>query len=147
VVTGTISIIDDAPGSPHTVGVMGTGILQSPLPPSLSPNSLDFGTLPVGSVSVTQQITVTSTGSGSVPMTIQQDPTVTGAGFSLDPFTTTCQAGMQLSPGATCYIGIVFAPASPGSAAGTLYVYDDALGSPQTVGLSGNGVAPPPPSP
>jgi len=50
-----------------------------------------------------------------------------------------------LSAGAFCDIGVVFTPQSLGSAAGTLYVYDNAPNSPQTVTLSGTGE--PPPSP
>jgi|GEM_PF-1219441 hypothetical protein len=142
-VTGTISITDGAPGSPHKVGVRGTGILEAPLPPSLSPPSWDFGPLQLGNASGPKIIAVLNI--GSVALTIQQPPAVAGAGFSIDLATTNCEVGTQLSAGTSCDIGVVFTPQSLGSAAGTLYVYDNAANSPQTVTLSGTGE--PPPSP
>jgi hypothetical protein len=46
-----------------------------------------------------------------------------------------------LDPGQTCFLGVRFTPTAAGPRTGTLYVYDDAYGSPQSISLSGNGLA------
>jgi hypothetical protein len=59
----------------------------------------------------------------------------------------TCQTPALLQPNNFCSISITFMPSSSGPRSATLSVTDNASGSPQTVQLSGTGVAPPPPAP
>ena len=55
--------------------------------------------------------------------------------------TTTC--GESLAAGATCTISVTFTPGSVASFTATVSVADNAAGSPQTVTLSGAGIAAP----
>lgn len=98
---------------------------------SIAPSSLAFGNVGIGSVSPAQIVQLTNTGTASLAMTSQ---TITGdTNFHIA--TRTCTA--TLEPGASCTLGITFAPASAGAHAGTLALVD-ALGS-HGVSLTGNG--------
>jgi hypothetical protein len=57
------------------------------------------------------------------------------------PFTESNNCGTSLAAGASCTVGVAFAPSAAGSATGTLSVNSSAPGSPLTVALSGTGVA------
>jgi len=90
---------------------------------TVTPASLDFGTVDVGQVSPASVVTVKNAG---VPVPIL--PTVTGAGFAID--STTCGAAT-----ASCTISLVFSPISFGPASGLFTVVPGL-----TVSLSGTGV-------
>jgi centrosomal CEP192-like protein/HYDIN/CFA65/VesB family protein/ASPM-SPD-2-Hydin domain-containing protein len=131
--SGTLSIPDDAPGSPHAVALSGTGVQPKA---TVSPSSLSFGNVHVGPGSSANQqyVTVTNTGTS--------DLHVAGVTLAGDPaFTigTTC-AGATVAPGASCKVGVYASPDTIGSRTGTLQIADDAPGSPQTVALSVTGV-------
>jgi hypothetical protein len=89
-----------------------TGLLD------VSPSSVDFGTLPLGSAS-SRKITVTNTGSADVILIVEE-------GHASDLFNvvgqpgTTCVSGMLLAAGASC-VQVVefFEPTDPGAFAGT----------------------------
>ena len=57
------------------------------------------------------------------------------------PFTESNNCGTSLAAGASCTVGVSFAPTAAGSATGTLSVNSSAPGSPLTVALSGTGTA------
>lgn len=88
---------------------------------SVSPSSLGFGTETVGTVSASQQVTISNIGNGSLH--------ITGVAVTAN-FTTTqnCQ-GAALAPGASCSEEIAFAPTSVGGLSGTLTFTDDSGGS------------------
>ena len=57
--------------------------------------------------------------------------------------TNTCPVGpATLAAGATCTINVTFTPTAVGARTGTLTVTDNAAGSPQTIPLTGTGIAP-----
>jgi hypothetical protein len=56
-------------------------------------------------------------------------------------FSATDNCGGVLAPGAVCQANVTFTPTSPGAQTGTLTFTDSAAGTPQTVVLSGIGVA------
>ena len=128
--SGTMSVTDNATGSPHTVSLSGTG--TSPAI-TVSPNSLTFGNQVVGTTSQSQQITLTN--SGGVALTISAFAASSG-------FSQTNNCGSSVAAGSSCTINVSFAPTVTGNASGTLSVTDNAAGSPQTVALAGTGTSP-----
>jgi F5/8 type C domain/Abnormal spindle-like microcephaly-assoc'd, ASPM-SPD-2-Hydin/Right handed beta helix region len=107
----------------------GTGPTGTAL--TASPSSESFGNENVGSTSSSQSVTVTNPGSGAVSMS---SIGVTG------PFGESNNCGTSLAAGASCTVGVTFAPTAAGAATGTLSVTSSAPGSPLTVALSGTGV-------
>ncbi|MGA7221073.1 MAG: choice-of-anchor D domain-containing protein [Candidatus Sulfotelmatobacter sp.] len=129
--TGTVSIADNASGSPQTVGLTGTGTGAPAV--SLSPTSLTFTIQAVDTSSPAQNVTLTNTGSG--PLTITS--VATTGDYSQ---TNTC--GTSVAAGANCAISVVFTPITTGTRSGTAVVTDNASNSPQTVTLTGTGGTP-----
>jgi hypothetical protein len=130
--TGTLSITDNAAGSPQTVSLTGTGTAPAV---TLSPTSLTFGNQKVGTSSPAQ--TVTLTNSGTATLTIASIK-ITGTNSSDFSETNTC--GTSLAAGASCTISVKFKPTTTGTRTGTLSVTDNAAGSPQSVSLTGTGI-------
>jgi hypothetical protein len=128
--SGTVSVTDNASGSPQTVSLTGTGTVQTAPGVSFSPTSLGFGNQLVGTSS--QSMPVTLTNSGTAALTISTISATTD-------FTQTNNCGSSLAAAASCTINVIFSPDSPGSLSGTLSVTDNATGSPQTVPLTGTG--------
>jgi P pilus assembly chaperone PapD len=131
------SIHRDGETSTTSVAVTGTGVPPAPTQTYLlaaSTSSLSFGNALVGS-SASQTVTLTNSGTGSV--TISQ-AVVTGAGFSVGGFT----GAVTLTAGQSLTLTAGFAPASAGSAAGSISVVSNASNSPATIALSGTGVQP-----
>ena len=129
--TASISIVDNAPGSPHTVALSGTG--TSPVA-SLSPTSLAFGNQLVNVTSAARNVTLSNTGAAAMAIT---GITITGTNANNFANTTTC--GATLAAGANCTISVTFTPNGGGARTATLSVADDAAGSPHSVALSGTG--------
>jgi hypothetical protein len=126
--TGTLSVTDDAAGSPHQVSLSGNGVIPAV---SLSPSALTFADQGVGTKSPPQSVTLTNAGGGAL--------TISALAASGD-FLETNDCGQSLAPGAHCTIQLQFVPTVLGERSGTLTVADDAARSPQTVALSGNAV-------
>jgi hypothetical protein len=82
---------------------------------------------------------VTLTNNGSAPLTITSI-TVSG---DFQRVANANDCGALLAQGSSCTIRITFAPTQLGARSGTLSVNDNAVGSPQTASLSGNGIPPP----
>src|ERR1700693_680918 len=55
-IEGSVNIIDDAPGSPQLIDLVGSGIAQT----TISPSSLRFGTLSIGSTSPAKTVKLTN---------------------------------------------------------------------------------------
>lgn len=125
---GSITLADDAGGSPQTIALTGTGI--APIA-QVSPPQLVFAAQNVGSSSPPQTVTVSNT--GDAPMAIAS---IAASG----DFSTRTNCTGSVAPNGTCTIQVAFAPTAPGSRTGVLTVSDDADGSPHTVALQGSGV-------
>ena len=97
--------------------------------------ALVFPQTNVGQVSTAQDVTVSNVGAQSLSIT----QISTSAGFNLNGADTTCSSGTTLAPGASCILGIEFAPLQSGPATGSVTLTDNAANSPQTVSLSGTG--------
>jgi len=127
--TGTLSITDNASGSPQMVSLTGTGIGPTTTA-SVSPTSLTFASQNVGTTSAAQTVTLTNTGSATL--------TITGISASGD-FAETDNCGSSVAVGANCAISVTFTPTASGTRTGTLSVADNTSGSPQSVKLTGTG--------
>ena len=108
----------------------GTGPTGTAL--TASPSSESFGNENVGSTSSSKSVTVTNPGTSAVSMS---SIGVTG------PFGESNNCGTSLAAGASCTVGVTFAPTAAGAATGTLSVNSSAPGSPLTVALTGTGVS------
>jgi hypothetical protein len=129
IVTGSLSVVDNAPGSPQTVSLSGTGTYIQTIP-----TSLNFGSQPVHTTSVARKIAVMN--KGSVPVSISRIGVVgTNAGDYAE--TNTC--GTSIAPGATCKITVTFTPLATGHRTADISIIDNGGGSPQTVSLIGLG--------
>src|SRR5947209_5620925 len=136
----TVNITDDAADSPQSVSLTGTGV--TPPTATLSATSSPFGNQRVGTTSPAQ--TVTLTNSGGAPLNLTSI-TIIGAQAADFAFAAgnTCPTGAgSVAPGASCTISISFSPAATGARTATVTITDDAAGSPQSVSLTGTGVAP-----
>jgi Abnormal spindle-like microcephaly-assoc'd, ASPM-SPD-2-Hydin/NHL repeat len=132
--SASISVVDNATGSPHTAALTGTGTAPQA---SLAPTSLTFPGTAVGTSAGTQSTTLSNPGTAAL--------TVTGisiAGTNASSFGQSNTCGASLAAGASCVITVTFTPGSAGSLGASLSIGDNATGSPQTVTLTGTGTAP-----
>jgi Ca2+-binding RTX toxin-like protein len=103
----------------------------------LSATSLAFGSQNVGTTSVARNITVTNTGVGNVKVT---GATLTGP--DAGSFAATPAANCAtLARGDSCTIAVTFTPTGAGNKTATVNIADNAPDSPQTVSVTGTGVA------
>jgi len=128
---GTLSFTDNAPGSPQTVPLTGTGTVVQLVPPSL-----DFGSQKVGTKSAPQTVTLTNTGSTNLSIA---GITITGNNPTDFNRATTCSFVTPLAPGANCTITVTFKPTAQGARSATVNVKDNGGGSPQLIPLTGTG--------
>jgi hypothetical protein len=126
---GTVSVTDNAPGSPQKLPLTGTGTFVQ-----LVPTKLNFGTQPLGTRSLAKKITLTN--KGSVTLNISS---VTITGTNARDFAETNTCGKGVAAGASCFIKVTFKPLVKGKRTADVSVYDNGGGSPQKVKLSGTG--------
>ncbi|HUN84580.1 MAG TPA: choice-of-anchor D domain-containing protein [Terracidiphilus sp.] len=128
--SGQLTIAANVAGGQITVSLSGTGASRSSV--SLTPPTLSFGAVAVGSTSATLQVTAENDESNAVPIS---NLNVTA------PFALAGNAcGTSIAANSECQLTVTFTPAQAGSAAGTLTLVDS-YGT-QTVALSGTGAAP-----
>jgi hypothetical protein len=130
--SGSISIVSNAPTSPTSISLSGSGIAATHTL-GISPTSLSFGNITAGTSSAAQTVSLTNTGNSSVMIS---QITLSGAGFSMTGGSTP----VTLSPSQTVALSIAFAPTAAGSINGSISIVSNAAGSPATVTLSGTGV-------
>jgi hypothetical protein len=126
---GAVSVTDNAPGSPQTVPLKGTGTFVQ-----LVPTKLNFGTQPVGTKSLAKKITLTNKGNSAVKIT---GIAITGTDAGDFAETNTC--GTSVASGASCFIKVTFKPLAKGTRTADVSVYDNGGGSPQQAKLIGTG--------
>jgi ASPM-SPD-2-Hydin domain-containing protein/centrosomal CEP192-like protein len=136
--TGTLSLSTNANVTPNTIPLTGTGVLPPQATPTLSltvsPLSISFGSIPVGTSS-TQTVSLVNPGTGTV--SISQAP-VTGSSFGMSGLALP----LTLGPGQSGAFTVSFHPAGTGSASGSISVMSNASNAVSTVALSGTGVQP-----
>jgi hypothetical protein len=127
--SGAVTVTHDAPGSPHSVPLTGTGVGPVVVLPPIPP----FPAQPVCTTSAPQSITLCNM--GDVPLTI--------AGISVTgDFAQTNGCPSSLAPGTCCTLNITFHATAPGTRTGTLTISSNAPSSPHTATLTGTGIAP-----
>ena len=133
--TGNLSISDNAPGSPQTVALTGTGTNMAVV---LNPSSLSFGNVVIRT---SKALTTSLTNAGNTTLSITS-MIITGGiprGGTSSEFSQTNTCGTTVGAGGSCTITITFRPYASGTVNGTLAIYDNAMGSPQLVSLTGTG--------
>ena len=111
-----------------TVNPSGTGPTVT-----VSPSSLIWNTIALGSSGPAKAVTVTNTGS----VTLNISSITTSGDFAQTTSTKPC--GSTLLAGKSCIIKVTFTPTAMGTRTGSLTITDNAGNSPQTVSLSGTG--------
>jgi len=128
--TGTLTVTDSGPGSPHTTSLTGVGVAAGSV--TLTPASLNFGNETVGTPSSPQPVTLMNSRSASL--------TISSIAASGD-YSQTNSCGTSLPANSGCTINVVFTPTTAGTRTGSLTVTDNGPGSPQTASLTGVGTA------
>jgi hypothetical protein len=132
--TGTLTVVDDAPNSPQTTALTGVGTVVS-----FSPTSLNFGNQAKGTSSSPQTITMTNNASTQISISKIY---VTGSrvtSFIIQSTSTCPLASGVLAGKASCTIDVVFTPQLKGALNANVTAIDTGGGSPQNVPMSGNG--------
>jgi len=106
----------------------------------LSPTTLKWGKIAVGSTGAAKKVVLTNIGNE----TLNIATIGTSGDFALATVIQTkkvmpCVNGGSLAPGATCEVKVTFTPTQTGTRTGDLSFTDNAPGSPQQVSLTGTG--------
>lgn len=138
--TATFTVTDD--GGIQTASLTGTGVAVVPPPApeaALTPASVDFGSVTVGSTSSSQTFTLANAGNAALAINSIGLAGSNASAFAIS--SNTC--GTSLAAASSCTISVTFTASSAGSATAMLSVADNANGSPQTSSLTATGTAPP----
>ncbi|MEJ2582034.1 MAG: choice-of-anchor D domain-containing protein, partial [Acidobacteriota bacterium] len=128
-VLGSLSFLSNAGAGEHTVALSGTGFVPANL--MLSATVLEFAHQGIGTTSPAQHVVLSNI--GTVPLAISGIESTVPFGLS-----STCSS--QLAGGASCTLGIEFAPDTTGPAMGAVTIDSSATESPSRIDLSGEGV-------
>ncbi len=128
-VSGEVTILDSAGGSPHLVNLSGAGLTAI----SLSPTSLAFGTVAVGTTSAAKTITLTNNLGTALTIGFSASGDYAAIGSGATP------CGSSLAGKAKCTMSVTFKPKSNGSINGAVTITYNSTFSPQEVALSGSG--------
>jgi hypothetical protein len=134
--SASLQFNDNAPGSPQSVGLMGTGIGTNPPAVSLSPTSLTFPGQAVGVTSAPMILTLTNTGDLTLDIN-----GIVFVGADPGDFGETNDCGDVIG-GSQCTISVTFTPTAQGARSATLNIFDNASNSPQAAPVNGTGVPP-----
>jgi hypothetical protein len=124
---GAVTINANTEGDPVAIALTGTGSAPQV---SLSSASLTFLAQLVGTSSSAQSVTLSNTGNAAL--------SITGITASGD-FSQTNTCGSNVAAGASCTLSVTFKPTATGTRTGVVTITDNAVGSPQTVALTGTG--------
>lgn len=130
-VSGSIALVSNAPNSPLTITLAGSGAAATR---TLSASTINvaFGNVNDGTTS-TQNVTITNTGNTSVTIS---GASASGTGFSASGI----NPNVTLTPNQTAGLAISFDPTSAGAASGSAMITSNASNSPLSISLSGTGV-------
>lgn len=123
----TLTFTDNAPNSPQTLGLMGTGIW----PATLMPVGATYPKQAVGTTSLPKSFTLTN----NQAVSLDGIAISTTGDFAVSE--TTCAT--SLAAKSKCTISVTFTPTQTGTRTGTVTVSDNASNSPQLSNLTGTG--------
>ena len=129
-VSGALKLASNAPGSPASFALSGSGLAQTHLL-AASPATLSFAATTVGNSSASQTVTLTNAGNSTV--TISQLASSSSA-FSI----TGLSLPLNLAAGQFTNFSVLFAPLTAGSLSGSVSVASTATNSPTTIALAGS---------
>ena len=132
--TASLSVADDAPASPQTASVSGTGTAAAA--DTLSATALTFPNENVGATSPSSAVTITNTGLATLHIA-----SIALAGTNMGDFSSSNDCGTTLAPSALCTITTTFTPTASGTRTASIVLTDDAPDSPQVISLSGQSLA------
>lgn len=127
---GGITLSDNASTITEVQNAIGTGILAV----NVSPTSLSFGTVAVGSSSSAQVVTLTNNTAAAVPIN-----SLVASGDFVATTGGSPACGTSIPANSLCTIGVEFSPTATGTLSGVLTVSYGAGSSPQEVSLAGTG--------
>jgi len=130
-----VTIVDNAPGSPHKLPLSGTGSGTGSIILQLSPPSLSFGSVPVGTTSASQ--TVMLTNNGTVAARFLEPFGFATSGTDWRYFHKDPHCGTSLAPGKSCKVSVFFKPLAKGTRTGVFLVRQGAASV--SIPLSGTG--------
>jgi hypothetical protein len=99
----------------------------------LTSTSLTFGSQLVGTSSAAQAVTLSNTGNAALSIS-----SILPSG----DFSETNTCGTSVAAGGSCSISVTFKPTATGTRTGSVKITDNAAGSPQSISLTGKGIAP-----
>jgi FG-GAP-like repeat/Abnormal spindle-like microcephaly-assoc'd, ASPM-SPD-2-Hydin len=130
---GLLDLFFGSDSTALTVPTLGIVLLQGNFPELISaPSSLTFSQQPINTTSASQNVTLTNSGQAALAIS---KVTITGTNATDYAETNTC--GATLAINASCQVSITFTPTAQGTRTAALSVTDNAPGSPQLIGLSG----------
>ena len=124
--TAVLSVNDTASDSPQSVLITGNGTGPAA---GFNPSYLNFANQAVGTTSPPQSVVLTNTGTATL--------NISQIASTVNYFAETNNCNPQIAVGASCTINVTFTPTTTGVLEGAIQVSDDALVSPQQVGLTG----------
>jgi len=130
--TGIITLTSNAQNSPFAIDVYGVGVIGGTAHLTITPSSLDFGGVTVGS-RADLTLTLSATGARVTISAAQSD----SSEFTLPDLTLP----LTVAVGRNVLVTVRFTPSISGTASGTLTLTSNADNSPSTVSMTGVGVA------
>ena len=126
----SLSIGDDAPASPQTVTLSGTGTFVK-----LTPTVLVFSSISVGRSSAGRVVTFSNVGTAALTVNA-----ISITGTNATDFVQTNTCGPSIAAGTSCTVTVTFKPTALGTRNANLYFDDSDGAGPQTVPLTGTGI-------
>jgi hypothetical protein len=128
--TGTLTVLTDGAVPSQTATLSGTGL---PVPAlSISPASLTFPAQLAGTQSPSQTIALSNSTASVITIS---GISITGAAFS-----QSSNCPYALAVGASCQLTVQFKPTDGSLVQGSILINEGAIGNPQQIALSGQGV-------
>ncbi len=128
---GTLSVVDNAEGSPHTAHLIGFGT-SSVI--TIVPASIDFGPQTIGHSSLVHDVRLLNSGNDAI--------TIESIASSNAVFAQTNDCPATLAPADFCTINITFTPTAADVVTAQITISDSVAGSPHNIDLSGSGLDP-----
>jgi hypothetical protein len=138
--TASLTVTDNATGSPQSVPITGTGKAGALPTVTLTPASLAFPNVALNTASKPQVVTVKNTGAAALTFGSAAIG-ITGTVPSDFSQTNTCN-GTSVAIGGTCTISVTFTPSTLENQTGAVSLADNAANTPQSVPITGNGAEP-----